>query len=40
MTNKEIAKITNLLREPDVASRFSGGVKNVIADIEAVDMDR
>ena len=39
-TNKEIGKIPNLLREPDVANRFSGGVKNVMGDIEAVNLDK
>ena len=40
VTSKEIGKISSLLREPEVANRFAGGVKNVLEDMEAVDIDK
>merc|ERR1712212_1246184 len=40
VTNKEIQKISRLLREPEVSKRFSGGVKNVIRDVETVNIDK
>ena len=40
VTSKEIRKISSLLREPEVANRFSGGVKNLMEDMEKVDLDR
>merc|ERR1712212_964720 len=40
VTNKEIQKISILLREPEVSKRFSGGVKNVIRDVETVNIDK
>jgi hypothetical protein len=40
VTSKEIRKISNLLREPEVADRFAGGVKNIMEDMEKVDLDR
>jgi len=40
VTNKEIGKISNLLREPEVSSRFSGGVKNVLHDFESVNLEK
>eukprot|EP00092_Neocalanus_flemingeri_P044437 GFUD01049281.1.p1 GENE.GFUD01049281.1~~GFUD01049281.1.p1 ORF type:complete len:225 (-),score=70.94 GFUD01049281.1:143-817(-) len=40
VTEKEIGKITSLLREPDVANRFSGGVKKVVKAVEAAHLDK
>ena len=40
VTSKEIGKISSLLREPEVANRFAGGVKNLMEDMEKVDLDR